>query len=114
MALGIVALISDDQSYPQLFKGLGEMPLPYRIDLEPGAQPYAVQYPRRLQVPLMPKFKRELDRLESLDVIKKITVPTDWCAPMVALPKPYDKSEFVSIYKFKHGSKKGKTHSSYC
>ena len=38
----------------------------------------------------MPKVKRELDRLESLDVIKKITVPTDWCAPMVVIPKPND------------------------
>ena len=39
----------------------------------------------------MPKVKREqIERLESLDVIKKITVPTDWCAPIVVIPKPND------------------------
>ena len=95
VALGIVALINDVKSYTRLFKGLGKIPLQYKIDLEPGAQPYAVQYPRRVPVPLMPEVKRELDRLESLNVIKKITVPTDWCAPMVVIPKPNDQ---VRIY----------------
>ena len=92
VALGIAALINDVQSYPQLFKELGEMPLLYKINLEPDSQPYAVQFPRGVSVPLMPKVKRELDRLESLDleVIKKITVPTDWCAPMVVVPKSND------------------------
>ena len=85
------------KSYPQLFKGLGKIQLPYKISLEPGAQPYAVQYCRRVPVPLMPKVKRESDRLESLDVIKKITVPTDWCAPMVVYQNQMIKSEFVLI-----------------
>lgn len=47
VSLGVVALTVDNvESYPQLFKGLGEMPHPYQIQLESGAQPYAVQYPR--------------------------------------------------------------------
>ena len=71
--LGVVALIDNIQSHPQLFKGLGEMPMPYKIEIQPEAQPYAVLYPRRVAVPLMPKVKKELDRLEALGVIKRVT-----------------------------------------
>ena len=87
MALGVVALINNVQTHPQLFKGLGEMETPYNIELQSDAEPYAVQYPRRVAVPLLPKVKGELDRLETLGVIKRVTDPTEWCAPMVVVPK---------------------------
>ena len=73
VALNIVSLVNNIESYPQLFKGLGEMPIPYKIELQTDAKPFSVQYPRRIPVPLMPKVKKELDRLESLNVIKRIT-----------------------------------------
>lgn len=91
VTLGIVCLVNSAESYPNLFKGLGEMPIPYNIELQTDAQPYAVQYPRRIPVPLMSKVKKELDRLESLDVIQRITEPTEWCAPIVVVPKSNDK-----------------------
>ena len=34
VALGIVSLINGVQSYPQLLKGVGKMPLLYKINLE--------------------------------------------------------------------------------
>ena len=35
VSLGVVALVNNVEQYPQLFKGLGEMPQPYSIKLEP-------------------------------------------------------------------------------
>ena len=43
VTLGAVALIDNIQSHPQLFKGLGETPTPYKIELQQEAQPYSVQ-----------------------------------------------------------------------
>ena len=91
VALEVVALINDVDNYPQLFRGLGEMKSAYKIELQANAQPFAVQYPRRIAIPLLPKVKIELDRLETLGVIKRVTEPTDWCAPIVVVPKPNDK-----------------------
>ncbi|XP_006812157.1 uncharacterized protein LOC100366740 [Saccoglossus kowalevskii] len=75
------------EDYPQLFKGLGEMPHPYKLQLKDNAKPYSVPIPRRIAIPLLPRVKDELERLESLNVIRKVTEPTDWCAPIVVVPK---------------------------
>ena len=42
---------------------------------------------RRIPFPLVPKVKEELDRLEKLGVIMKITTSSDWCAPIVLVVK---------------------------
>lgn len=63
VALEVVALINDVESYSQLFEGLGEMEPSYKIELQANAELYAVQYPRRVAVPLLPKVKKELDRI---------------------------------------------------
>lgn len=34
-------------------------------------------------LPLMPKVKEELKRMETLGVIERVTHPTDWCSTMV-------------------------------
>ena len=49
--------------------------------------PYALTTPRRVAVPLLPKAKQELERMQSLGVITEITEPTEWCAGMVVVPK---------------------------
>ena len=59
VTLGVVALIDNILSHPQLFKGLGEMPTPYKIVIQPEAQPYAFQYPRIVAVPSMSKVKKK-------------------------------------------------------
>ena len=86
-ALGLVAFVGSIEDYPQLFKGLGEMPQSYNIKLDSTVKPFAVAFPRRIALPLMSKVKEELDRLETLHVIRRITQPTDWCAPIVVVPK---------------------------
>ncbi|XP_036001498.1 uncharacterized protein K02A2.6-like [Fundulus heteroclitus] len=75
------------KEFPELFSGLGTMKGEYNIVLKPGAQPFSVSTPRRISLPLLPKVKEELNRMEQQGVISKVEQPTEWCAPMVVVPK---------------------------
>ena len=74
-------------SYPKLFSGLGLLSCPYHIRLMEDARPYALSTPRRIALPLLPKVKEELSRMESMIVITRESEPTDWCSGMVVVPK---------------------------
>ena len=58
----------------------------YHIQLKDNAQPHALSTTRRVALPLLPKVKAELQRMERMRVISKIEEPTDWCAGMVVIP----------------------------
>lgn len=73
--------------FSNLFRGIGKLEGAYNIKIEDGAVPYSVGAPRRVPLPLMSKVKEELDRLESMKVIRRVETPTDWCAPIVVVPK---------------------------
>ncbi|KAL7880825.1 hypothetical protein SRHO_G00030790 [Serrasalmus rhombeus] len=73
--------------FPKLFSGLGKMQGEYKIVLKPGAKPFSLSTPRRISLPLMPRVKEELNRMEQQGVISKVEQPTEWCAPMVVVPK---------------------------
>ncbi|KAK7912494.1 hypothetical protein WMY93_012705 [Mugilogobius chulae] len=75
------------KEFPELFSGLGTIKGEYNIVLKPGAQPFSVSTPRRISLPLLPKVKEELSRMEQQGVISKGEQPTEWCAPMVVVPK---------------------------
>ncbi|KAI3373366.1 hypothetical protein L3Q82_006673 [Scortum barcoo] len=75
------------QEFPKLFSGLGKMEGEYNIVLKPGAQPFSLSMSRRISLPLLPKIKEELNRMEQQGVISKVDEPTEWCAPMVVVPK---------------------------
>ncbi|KAG1682227.1 hypothetical protein GQR58_011230 [Nymphon striatum] len=76
--LGIIELnVRAIEDYPQLFQGLGEMPHPYKIRIKEEGKPFSVPVPRRVAIPLLPKVKAELDRLEKMGVIRKVTKPTE-------------------------------------
>ena len=66
--------------FPKLFRGLGTIEGEYEIVLTKDAKPYALATPRRIPLPLMKKVEDELKCMESLGVIRKVNVPTDWCA----------------------------------
>uniref|UniRef100_A0A669BXN3 Gypsy retrotransposon integrase-like protein 1 n=1 Tax=Oreochromis niloticus TaxID=8128 RepID=A0A669BXN3_ORENI len=84
------------QEFPKLFSGLGKMEGEYNIVLKPGAQPFSLSTPRRISLPLLPKVKEELNRMEQQGVISKVEEPTDWCAPMVVVPKRTGKVRICS------------------
>lgn len=97
VALGLVARVEAvsltsveavKQQFPKLFSGLGRMEGEYKIELKADAKPFALSTPRRVPLPLLPKVKRELARMEELGVISRVEQPTDWCAGMVPVPKP--------------------------
>lgn len=60
---------------------------PVKIQLKDNATPYAVHTARRVPIPLMPKVREELRRMEENGIIEEVTEPTDWCAPMVPVLK---------------------------
>ncbi len=60
---------------------------PVEIILKKDAQPSAVTVARRVPIPMLPKVKDELERLNYAGVIEEITKPTPWCAPMVPVLK---------------------------
>ena len=74
--------------YAHLFQGLGTMEEEYHVKLRDDAIPFAQTTPRCVALPLMTKVKAELERMEQLSVIYHVEEATDWCAPMVVVPKP--------------------------
>ena len=63
------------------------MPKVYKIVVDPSVSP-VVHPPRRVPIAIQPKLKEELDRMESLGVISKVTEPTDWVSSLVIVHKP--------------------------
>ena len=51
----------------------------------------------------MPKVKAELDRMKAMGVIEPVDSPTEWCSPMVPVPKPNGKmricGDFIQLNK---------------
>ena len=73
--------------YPELFRELGELPDIFKIHLKEGSKPLCLHVPRRLPIGLREATKKELDRMEKLNVIEKVEKPTEWCSGMVVAPK---------------------------
>ena len=59
----------------------------YEIKLKPDVKPFNLTTPRRVAILLRDHVKTELDRMEQMDIIEKVDSPTDWCSPMVMVPK---------------------------
>ena len=75
------------KEFPTVFQGLGNLGEEFEMHLKSGATPYCLFTPRNVPIPLRPKVQEELDRMESLGVIRKVDEPTPWCAGMVVVPK---------------------------
>ena len=69
----------------------------YSIQLHEDAVPFALSTPLRVSIPLMEVFNRELQRMEDLQVIRRVDTPTDWCAGMVVVAKPMVVSSTVEV-----------------
>ena len=79
------------QQYPTRFSGLGKLEGEYHISLKEDAKPFALTVPRKVPLPLLSETKKEIDRMLKLGVIRPVQEPTDWCAPIVIVPKPNGK-----------------------
>ena len=53
------------------------------MDIKPVAPPH-----RRIPYHLRDKVEEEIQRLEDIDVIERVTGPTPWVSPVVIVPKP--------------------------
>ena len=79
--------LSPSDDFPSLFCGLGKLEGEYTIKLEDDARPFSLSTPRRVAIPLLKSVRQELERMEKLGVIAKVTQPTEWCSGMVVVPK---------------------------
>ena len=70
-----------------LFHGLGKLEGEHTIHLKEGATHFCLTTPRRILLPLMKKVKEEVERMLQLDVIEPVDEPTEWCSPIVVVPK---------------------------
>ena len=72
---------------------------PVKIELKNDAVPYSVTTARRIPFPLLPKVQEELEQMLANGIIEQVSEPTDWCAPMVPVPKPNGNVRICVDYK---------------
>ncbi|GBN54859.1 hypothetical protein AVEN_131060-1 [Araneus ventricosus] len=73
--------------FPDHFKGLGIMKGCYSIKLKPGAIPFAITSPRCVPFPFLKQIEAELKSMVEKKVITSVLKQTEWCAPVVIVPK---------------------------
>ena len=79
-----------ENRFGSVFQGLGNMPGKLHLDIDESQTP-VVMPPRRVPIALKAKPKAELERLEDLGVIQKVTGPADWVSNLVIAEKPNGK-----------------------
>lgn len=83
--------------YSDLFQGLGCLPGKHTIRVDKSVPP--VIHPcRKVPFTLQKPLKAELDRMEGLEVIKRIVEPTEWVSSLVIVEKKEWKTQSL------HGS----------
>ena len=73
--------------YPDCFEGLGKFPGKQKLTIDQNVPP-VIHAPRRAPVQLRDKIKAELDRMQTLGVIRPVEEPTDWVSSITYVPKP--------------------------
>ena len=59
----------------------------FHISMTDDVFPFCVNTPRTIPFVYRDKLKQEIDLLVDQGIITPVTVPTDWCAPIVVAPK---------------------------
>ena len=81
-----------ESTYADVFQGLGKFPGdPYKLRLKPDAVP-AKHRPRKVPVHLQDAFHEEVEWLVKIDVLEKVTEPTEWVNSFVIVEKVIDSS----------------------
>ncbi|KAJ0175476.1 hypothetical protein K1T71_008635 [Dendrolimus kikuchii] len=77
-------------NYKDLFTGIGKLPGKYRIIIDKNACP-SICPVRKIPLGVREKLKNELDRMENMQIIRKVEHPTQWVNAIV-LPAKKDGS----------------------
>ena len=73
--------------YPEVFAGFGKMKdVQIKLKIDTSVQPVA-QHLRRVPFHVRGKVENKLEELLKLGIIEKVTEPTPWVSPVVAVPK---------------------------
>ena len=79
--------------YPQVFHGLGKLKdRKIKFHTDENVVPVA-QSPRLIPFHVWDQVAKELERLEKMDIIKKVAGPTPWVSNLVVAPKPNNPKE---------------------
>ncbi|KAK3087333.1 hypothetical protein FSP39_004790 [Pinctada imbricata] len=73
--------------YADVFEGIGRLKGKHHIHIDKSVKP-VVHPPRRVPYKMQEKLKTELKHMESLDVIERVTEPSEWVNSMVIVEKP--------------------------
>lgn len=73
-------------SYEDVFKGLGCLEGLYHIHIDESATP-VVHPPRKVAFSVRPRLKTELERMETIGAITKVTEATEWVNSIVVVEK---------------------------
>ena len=77
-------------AYPDRFEGIGSFRGEFHITRDKSVPP-VVYSPRRCPIHLKDEVKTELDKMEELGVITKVSAPTDWVSSIVFSRKSNNK-----------------------
>ena len=97
---GSKLITSKDQimaQYPDIFEGIGKFPgPPYTIHLDPSIQPKQTPC-RPVPIHLKESFKKEIDKMLQVDVLKPVAEATPWINSFV-LVESKDKLENLKLH----------------
>ena len=81
---GVTINSTDDlkRAYPDRFQGIGNFEGHFHITTDPDVTP-VVHAPRRCPIALKDEIERELDSMEEMGVISRVSKPTDWVSSLV-------------------------------
>lgn len=58
-----------------------------KLGLMPGTEPFKITTSRKIPMQLLHAFHSELEKMQRMGMIEKVNEPTEWCSPLVIIPK---------------------------
>lgn len=87
--INAIESVSILDEFPEVSQGLGCLPGKYHISVDASVPP-VVRPPRRVPHSKRVPLKKELDRMENVDIVEKVPLnePADWVSSLVYVDKP--------------------------
>ena len=77
MEVDVKDVPDDLLQFSDCFGDIGTLPQTHHIELKPDVTP-VIHPPRRIPYALKPQLREEINRMEKLGIIERVTEPTDW------------------------------------